>query len=341
MKDKKPLVSIMIPNRNHSMFLSDCIESALNQTYDNIEIIILDNCSDDNSVEVAAKYINRGVRLCKNPENIMNNSYNILSLMAEGKYITLLCADDIIRPAFIEKSVSIMEKHQDVGYVHCERDYIDENNNITELDPFYNCSFIAPGESAAPIYLLTDVAQPAQCLMRRDTFLSVLGYETEFNHCNADRELWFRLSLVSNYAYLQEKLACIRIHNARETILAFKNLFHTLSLYAGIYSQGEYSRLYGFENVYKRLPDAYNKLATESLKIAMHFVKENKPDLAKKYILFAEIADEHICAHEQYHKTADALKDCNKNTKAFSDNERHVFTGHTRRYAPPEGFQKI
>ncbi len=323
------------------MFLSDCIESALNQTYDNIEIIVLDNCSDDNSLEVAEKYINRGVRLCKNPENIMNNSYKVLSLLAEGKYLTLLCADDLIRPAFIEKCVNIMETYQDVGYVHCERDYIDKNNKITELDPFYNCSFIAPGESAAPIYLLTDVAQPAQCLMKRETLFSVLAYETEFDHCNADREMWFKLSLVSNYAYLQEKLACIRIHDERETVTAFNNLFHTLSIYTGIHSQGERARLYGFENIYKRLPDAYNKLAMESLKIAMHCINKNKPDLAKKYILFAEIADEHISSHEKFHETLTALNNSEKKTTDSSDKEEHVFAGHTRRYDPPEGFQKI
>ncbi len=71
----------MIPNRNHSMFLDNCIQCALDQTYDNIEIIFLDNCSTDNSVEVAAKYLSRGVMICKNPINLTNRSIDLLAYL--------------------------------------------------------------------------------------------------------------------------------------------------------------------------------------------------------------------------------------------------------------------
>ncbi len=75
-----------------------------------------------------------------------------------------------------------------------------------------------------PIYLLADVAQAAQCLMRRTAFESVMGYESEFDHVNTDKDLWFRLSLEYDYAYIREKLSLIRVHESRETIKAFRNI---------------------------------------------------------------------------------------------------------------------
>lgn len=105
-----PLVSIIIPNYNHSMYLEQSIESALNQTYPNIEIIVSDNCSEDRSVEVATKYLSRGVILNKNPQNIYNYNYDILYDCAKGDYFVLLCADDLIQPTFVEKAVSMMDR---------------------------------------------------------------------------------------------------------------------------------------------------------------------------------------------------------------------------------------
>ena len=91
----KPLVSIMIPNYNYSRYLDQCIKSALNQTYENLEIVILDNASTDNSVEVAAKYTSDNrVRICRNQLNIMSRSYNVLAdVLTTGKYMLLLCSE--------------------------------------------------------------------------------------------------------------------------------------------------------------------------------------------------------------------------------------------------------
>ena len=133
--EHQPLVSIIMPNYNHSMYLEQSIQSALNQTYSNIEVIVNDNASSDNSIAVAKKYIDRGVIINKNPQNIYNFNYDILDDSVNGKYFVLLCADDILKEDFVENAVGIMEKYPEIGFVHGERDYIDENGRITELDP--------------------------------------------------------------------------------------------------------------------------------------------------------------------------------------------------------------
>jgi glycosyltransferase involved in cell wall biosynthesis len=336
---QKPLVSIMIPNKDHARFLGPCIESALSQTYDNIDIVVLDNCSEDNSVEVASKYIKHGVRVCKNAHNIINNNYKVLDRLTKGDYMILLCADDLIKPTALEKCVNIMEHHPNVGYVHFERDYVDAHGNITELDPFYNASFIAPGEAALPIYLLTDVAQPAQCLIRRSVFTQMLGYNTEFDHTNADKELWFKLSLASDYAYIREKLSLIRIHDARESVIGFNNFFHPLAMYLSIDSQVNRGMLKNHQNVVDRAPAAYDKLAQESLHIARSCLNQGNRTLAKKYILFSQIVSDTIDTTDIFQNVMFKLN--NPDNHKGGQNPEQVFIARKRNYPPPDGFTTL
>lgn len=331
----------MIPNRNHSMFLDKCIQCALDQTYDNIEIIFLDNCSTDNSIEIAAKYIDRGVMVCKNPLNITNRSIDLLSYLAKGKYMMTLCADDLIKPTMIEKCVNIMEAHPEVGYVHCERDFIDVEGNITELDPFYNCSFITAGWSALPIYLLADVGQAAQCLMRRTTFDAAMGYESEFDHVNTDKDLWFRLSLISDYAYIREKLSLIRVHESRETFKAFRNFYHPLALFMTIdFHVRLGSEQESHKNVLERKAFAYHKLALEFLGIASFALNENNRDLAKQYMLFAQILSEDII-HEEIHTYCLDIYNGTGKAGKLSGTGQDMYKMRKRSYEPPEGYQLI
>lgn len=333
----------MIPNRNHSMFLDNCIQCALDQTYDNIEIIFLDNCSTDNSVEVAAKYLSRGVRICKNPINLTNRSIDLLAYLAKGKYIMTLCADDLIKPTLIEKCVNIMEAHPDVGYVHCERDFIDFEGNITELDPFYNCSFVTSGSSALPIYLLADVAQAAQCLMRRTAFESVMGYESEFDHVNTDKDLWFRLSLEYDYAYIREKLSLIRVHESRETIKAFRNFYHPLALFMTIdFHIRLGSDQESHKNVSERKSFAYHKLALEFLNIASFALNENNERLAKQYMLFAQILSDDIINENIYKYCIESFKGTDKDSgRDICDTGQDMYKKRKRSYEPPEGYRLI
>ena len=342
MMNNNPLVSIMIPNRNHSMFLDACIESALNQTYKYLDIVVLDNCSDDNSIEVASRYIKKGVRVCKNARNIGNKNYNVLSSITDGEYLMLLCADDLIRPTFIEKCVNIMQKYPNVGYVHGERDYISVDGTITELDPFFKCSFVAPGKSVLPIYMLTDIGQPAQSLIKRSVFNRVSGYNTEFDHTNADKDLWFRLSLVSDYAYIREKLALIRIHKERETTAGFKSFYHPLAIYLMLSNQVELGRVSGHQNVLDRLPAAYRKLSMECLQIAISCLQDNDKKLARQYLLFSQIVHEDVIHEDMYkelQKILTSTGSVESMIQQYIQNDMYIMR--KRSYEPPDGYQII
>lgn len=338
MKNEDSLVSIMIPNRNHAAYVGQAIESALNQTYKNIEIIVNDNCSDDNSIEVISSYLSRGVRLCRNPENIAIRTLDVLIHLAEGDFLLILPADDLIKPSLVEKCLKILEEHPNVGFVHSDRDLINSHGDITYLDPFFKCSFIAPGAASAPIFMVAEVAQAAQCVMRRSAFLAAGGFETEINHLNIDRELWFRMSLESDYAYIRENLAQIRIHEVRETSVAIRNFFHPLAIYLTLKHQHRLGGIhYGLSNVIEKMPQAERKLSNELIQIAVSLIDEDR-SLAEKYLKFAELVYADIITDELYVRTKKA---CQNKNMLKTDLEDNRFIYRKRGYEPPSNFKMV
>jgi hypothetical protein len=235
-----------------------------------------------------------------------------------------------------------MEQYPNVGYVHCERDYIDEKGKVTDLDPFYTCNFVAPGESVLPIYMVTDVGQPAQSLIRKGAFRQALGYCSEFDHLNADKDLWFRLSLVADYAYLREKLALIRIHGNRETTVGFKTFYHPLAVYLTIASQGQWGALRGYGNVVDRLPVAYARLSSECLSIARSCLRDGERELANQYLVFSEIVHEDIVNDAAYRALSAYLEGGGKPTEEASDVlVDDTYRKRKRGYNPPAGYRII
>jgi len=116
----QPIVSILIPVYNREKIILQTLNSAVNQTYKNIEIIVVDNKSTDNTFEVVkefAKY-HTNVRVYQNEENIgpVRNWRRCLDY-ATGEYAKILWSDDLIAPEFIEKTLPYLVDHEDVGFV--------------------------------------------------------------------------------------------------------------------------------------------------------------------------------------------------------------------------------
>lgn len=339
-REQQPLVSVIIPNYNHSMYLDQSIQSALNQTYPNIEIIVNDNASTDNSIEVISKYFDRGVIVNKNPQNIYNFNYDILDGYVSGKYFVLLCADDILKENFVEKAVGIMEAYPEIGFVHGERDYIDENGVITQLDPFFRCSFRVKGSEMLPIFTITDIAQSAQALIRRTTFENVWLHDTESDHLNIDREQWFRLAMESDYAYIREKMALIRMpETTSETSRIVENFYHPIALYHTAKSFEEWARLRGYPEVTERVEVALKRFAKECLGFTKVFAKQGKYELAKKYILFMKLVDRDIVMDAGYQQCVEAVESRNADAievEAYKKSSNYAFR--KRNYDPPKNY---
>lgn len=124
------LISVIITNFNYSNYLRSCIESVINQTYKNIEIIIIDDCSSDDSINIISSFATKHNNILThyNPQNKgVIYSRNLGIEMASGDYICFLDADDYWDLTKIEKQVNVIED-SDISF--CDLIIIDELNNI-------------------------------------------------------------------------------------------------------------------------------------------------------------------------------------------------------------------
>ena len=110
---KKPLISIIINCHNGEKYLSDCIKSALDQSYRNFEIIFFDNCSTDQSVKIINKHKDKRIKFfCSKKKPILSlyKARNLAITYARGEYITFLDTDDLWEKKKLEKQLKLLKK---------------------------------------------------------------------------------------------------------------------------------------------------------------------------------------------------------------------------------------
>lgn len=116
-----PKVSFIVPCYKLAHFLSDCVNSILAQTYSDFEVLIMDDCSPDNTPEVAAEFNDPRVTYIRNETNLGNiRNFNKGIELSRGRYIWLISADDCFRSQnVLQRYVGLLEKNSQVGYVFC------------------------------------------------------------------------------------------------------------------------------------------------------------------------------------------------------------------------------
>ena len=129
--ENKPLVSVVTMTRNRGNMIGRCISSVLSQTYTNIEHIVVDGASEDNTDEVVASFKDGRLIFEKLEYNWpLQDTWNHAVNKCKGKYITFLDSDDEYCPTKIEKQVQLIESlSEDYGFVYCWMTYYDSSDN--------------------------------------------------------------------------------------------------------------------------------------------------------------------------------------------------------------------
>ena len=131
LKNKHPLVTLYITNFNYADYLEIAITSVLNQSFEDYELIIIDDGSTDNSRDILEKYYsNENISLIYQKNKGLNKTNNIALKRSRGKYIMRLDADDYLVPDALEKMVDIMDANPEFALVFPDYYLIDEKNNI-------------------------------------------------------------------------------------------------------------------------------------------------------------------------------------------------------------------
>jgi glycosyltransferase involved in cell wall biosynthesis len=215
-----PIVSIVTPVYNAEKYLDECIESVLAQTFDNWEYIIVNNCSTDNSLEIARQYAKRyeKIRVHNNEKflDLMPNwNHAISQISPDSKYCKVVHADDWIFPKCLEKMVRLAEANPSVGIVSAYR--LDENT--VNLDGLPYPSTMIPGHEICRSSLMGGpyvFGSPTSILIRCDLIRKRRLFYNEDN-IHADKEVCYDLLRESDFGFIHQVLTFTRRHNEAET----------------------------------------------------------------------------------------------------------------------------
>jgi hypothetical protein len=294
-----PLVSILIPNYNYGRHLKTCLESAINQTYENLQVIFVDNHSTDDSYEIAmdfqAQYKDR-IRVYRNDENIGGSrnhlkAYNLMD--PRSKCHINLSSDDFYHPTLVQRSIDIMEQHPSVGFVIIHRNAIDEQGQTTPELPFYNCNCVVPSTGQMEVFMMAGIGVSTQCFRNRQAEIAspFRGYRFDVA---GDWFSNFCLACVSDMGYIKDPLCTYRTHATNVTSQAIKNLTNSVEHIMMLHAFGEIATTLDRPSVSRRLGPALEKLGLMCLRYTTQLLQEGDSYTAKRYLNLAVVLKQDI-----------------------------------------------
>jgi glycosyltransferase involved in cell wall biosynthesis len=206
-----PTVSIILPTFNRADFLSFAVESALSQTFVDFELIILDDASKDNSLEILSPYLEDGrIVIIRHPNNIgitANRNYGLS--IARGSYIAMLDSDDVwLDRSKLQRQVDLLNANPEYALVGTFAKIIDEHGKVTgEIGTHTD-------DSTIKRYLL--VRNPivqSSVLLRKQALVEAGGYDASIGVCE-DYDLWLRLGEQFKMQIIGEALTGYRKHHS-------------------------------------------------------------------------------------------------------------------------------
>jgi glycosyltransferase involved in cell wall biosynthesis len=215
-----PKVTFVVPCYKLAHLLSDCVNSILRQTFADFELLIMDDCSPDNTAEVAACFTDPRVKYIRNPHNIGHlQNYNKGIALARGKYVWLISADDTLRlPHALERYVQLMEGHPNVGYVFSPAVRLREGQEWGTLD--YSICWhkdeIFDGRQWLTRLIQRNRIVAASAMARKECYEKLGTFPLNLPW-NGDWYLWCLFSVYFDVGYFAEPMVCYREHDLNIT----------------------------------------------------------------------------------------------------------------------------
>lgn len=199
-----PKVSICIPTHNQAQFLRECVQSALDQTFKDIEVVVSVNHCTDDTEKVLSEFSDPRLRIIK-PKRFLPVTENFKFCISQSRseYFSFLCSDDVLFPKFVESQVKVLDENPDVVFVHAAAERIDLNGNVLRLEKSIYPSFIRKGSEELKRYVFGPKCVGDSALIRRSAYSAAGGVGDNYL---LDWELWLRLLGYGDVAYNEEVL---------------------------------------------------------------------------------------------------------------------------------------
>ena len=230
-----PTVSVIIPNYNHAPYLKERIDSVLNQTYQDFEVIILDDCSPDNSVEVIEQYRSNPhvSHMLINEQNTRNTfiQWERGISMAKGRYIWIAESDDVAELQLLETLIGQLEQHPDASVAFCHSRLIDadgallsEQNTKNPAQPGQitidgSCTFLRH------LLIFNYIYNASMAVFRRDVYDRANPDYKQFRYCG-DWHFWASVCAAGRVIEVYDMLSRFRQHQRKVTEDSKKDVFH-------------------------------------------------------------------------------------------------------------------
>ncbi|MFX0073417.1 MAG: glycosyltransferase [Candidatus Hermodarchaeota archaeon] len=209
-----------MPSYNHEKFIADAIGSVLNQTIEDFELIIVDDHSTDNSLEIINDYKdkNKKIRVIVNKENKgIAKSVNDLKNLIRGKYVAYIASDDIWAENKLEKQLKVLEKNEDL-FVCSDGKIIDFKGRITEesyIQKFYGKKRYSKRGNPTDELLTRNYIFGSSIILKRENIMDIsLDESLKYYY---DYKFFVDLALKYNVYLIQEPLGKYRIHGSNLT----------------------------------------------------------------------------------------------------------------------------
>lgn len=205
-----PSVSILMPVYNAEPYLSEAIQSMLDQTYADFELIILDDCSTDDSAAVVQTFSDERIVYHRNEVNSgLANNLNTGLKLATGKYIARMDGDDISLPHRLQTQVDFLESHPDIDLCSCAMQMFGADNQlwIRDRDP----------EQVKITMMFYSAVLHASSVFRRDVFEKNNLYYKQETFPAEDYDLWARAAFFCRMVNLPDVMYLYRMHRTQVT----------------------------------------------------------------------------------------------------------------------------
>jgi glycosyltransferase involved in cell wall biosynthesis len=227
-----PLVSICVPTWNGAAYLGEALESARAQTHPSLEVLVVDDDSDDGSLEIAAAFKDPRFRLHRNERRLgIPGNWNRCLALAEGAYVKFLFQDDTLEPRAVAALLAALTSVPRASLAFGRREIRHQGPELEALPlrgdayakalAWFYATLPSPVEGAALVtQALTDgrdlavnvVGEPSFTLLRRDAALALGGFDTAFSQLS-DWDLWMRLARQGPLVFVDDVLGVFRVHH--------------------------------------------------------------------------------------------------------------------------------
>ena len=213
---RPPKVSVCVPTYHRAALLKAFLPTILSQTLRDIEVVICDNASPDNTTEVVRGFTDPRVRYYRNDANLgpFGNMNRLLEL-SRGEYICIVHDDDAYAPDFLEREAAMLDRHPNLGMVHCAVYEIDAHGVRQRTVRAYPTTRVLDSKSEFTRYLQGHNVCCSSVMARRSVYLASGGFDPKY--ICADFLMWLKLALLGDIGYIADPLLERRVHDESVT----------------------------------------------------------------------------------------------------------------------------